>query len=236
MKYLAALLLAFTAMTQSSGSAQAYSVTVAGSSNIYRADNLSGDGTLPPGISFEAGAGKTITFSSVTGVVGCCTSWSYVVGPDGGKGVSSWSNIVGINGLSSFQSVNGALPLVGVFTKGSRNEGPVPATQLYDLAHITFQSLFPELYQVFFIGDGVRNSDGVTQVFNVPAEATAFYLGFADASNFNGYAGAYSDNPGSLSAKFSLNLPMVTAVPEPAALGFTGLGLTALALMRRRRH
>jgi hypothetical protein len=64
----------------------------------------------------------------------------------------------------------------------------------------------------------------------VPTGATKLFLGFADASGFNGISGDYSDNAGSLT--------ITASVPEPAAwamliLGFVGIGFLAF---RRKQN
>ena len=92
----------------------------------------------------------------------------------------------------------------GVELELRRPAGPVrvraPARLDFSMnAHSeSFAELSPLLGQTFFIGDGTTPS-GLQQRFVIPAGATRFYLGFADAFSFQGPPGAYADNTGGLS-------------------------------------
>jgi hypothetical protein len=65
----------------------------------------------------------------------------------------------------------------------------------------------------------------------VPTGATELYLGFPDAAGFDGPAGQYGDNAGSLNIG-------VTATPEPAPLALLAAGsaLMALVWFRNKRQ
>ena len=94
-------------------------------------------------------------------------------------------------GISGFRMPTNAM--LGVFLPDTTNAGPSPA-QLYfgTPASRDFSLLQPELYQVFFIGDGLRE-DGVTvQEFAAPVGATRLFLGSADPSVWNNNSGSFS--------------------------------------------
>jgi hypothetical protein len=66
---------------------------------------------------------------------------------------------------------------------------------------------------------------GTSKTMVVPTGATELFLGFADASGFNGPSGFYSDNSGALTVT-------VAAVPEASSwammlMGFFGVGFLA---------
>ena len=212
-------------------------VTVTGTTSIYdvfgHAGNTGGDyGPDAPAvqIDFAAGASNVFTFSA-TGLVSCCSD-SPNISPDGG---SSWTNIVGINGLSSIAG-NANLPLVGVFTSDTDPYGSAaPATLNFDAHNPT--SLAPVLNQVFYIGDGLSgygNSAGTPLTFTAPTGATRLYLGVIDAYSFGGTTGYYNDNKGAYTVGVNLS-----AVPEPqtSSLVLAGAALVLVcgSALRTRR-
>lgn len=183
------------------------------------------DGQLPPMLAVPDGA-NFVTLPEVTGLVRAHHSLEWA-GPDGNTSTLNDTDI------SSFQGISGlvhpaTLPLVGVFlTDDLPEESGTPSRlDFYDLGS-EFASLAPEIGQSFFIGDGW--ADGSTlQEFMVPAGATRFFLGFADAGFFTGAPGAYADNDGAFSADVRFNI-----VPAPGSMALLSLG--ALVTVRRRR-
>jgi Ca2+-binding RTX toxin-like protein len=209
----ASLLVVIGAMLASIGTAQGATLTVDGVDNIFGAGHAvapapggDGGGTLPPTVSFAANSGQILTFSSVTGLVGCAGFAGN--GPDGDCFPASFAgnDINSTGGISGILDDNGNnMYLVGVFLDDSEPTDPAPARLDFSSAGLThdFTTLSPEIGQTFFIGDG-QTSGAVTQTFNVPPTATRLFLGFADAFNFNGDPGFYEDNVGAFSATFDI--------------------------------
>jgi hypothetical protein len=83
---------------------------------------------------------------------------------------------------------------------------------------VTLGSLYNETFNV----DGTWTNQTINRIINV-ASGTSVYLRFTDNSGSAPYAGAIVDNV------------LLDAVPEPATYGMIGLGLSALALVRRKR-
>jgi len=97
----------------------------------------------------------------------------------------------------------------------------------------TQASYTPLLGQTFFVGDGLTGTgSGTVQQWVVPTGATRLFLGFADAMFFNGQAGAYNDNTGSLAV--NLQIVPASAAPEPGTVAMMALGLAALAFGRKK--
>src|SRR5438552_1229345 len=187
------------------GSLSAAVLSVASTSEIYSAGQAasSGGGTLPASFAFTAGAGQTLTFSSVTGTVACgqggmCASG---IAPDG----TSIAGYTGTNiactacGLSGIQFLGRQFFLVGAFLDAaSVPSGANPAALPgYTDASALGATFSPGLNQVFFIGDG--QGAGGAQTFNIPTLAARLFLGFADGTPLFGSAGtpalpgAYAD-------------------------------------------
>jgi hypothetical protein len=203
--------------------------------------------TLPPFISFTPGSVLSISFPNITGTV----QFGGVAGPTNGpEGLSmdGWTgtNINGYSGISGIRFDGRQMFLVGLFLGPDETTGTGPAKLAYGSGpglvgpdNATFN---PLLAQVFFVGDG-RGGGSAQQTFNVPTGASRLFFGFADGVPEFGAPsgpvnpGAYGDNLGSLNVTYSLNevnLPLV-ANPEPSSIVLMGLGVAALALLRRRR-
>ena len=190
-------------------------------------------GTFPPSDTFSADPNEILTFSSVTGMVGC----NFVItnGPDGPCWPGVNTTVTSYGGLSGIDVDQNDMFLVGVFLDANEPSGPGPAVLSYNYGRpgslsTSDPSFSPALDEVFFIGDGLTGTGaGMEQIFNVPAGADRLYLGFADS--FDSVPSYYADNVGSLTATFEIT----TATPEPA-YGFllTG-GLLAGALLYRRK-
>ena len=161
-------------------------LTIQGTANIFASGQVSAsDGTLPQSTVF-AGSNLQLIFSSVTGLVNCCSS-APDSPPDGGTGAGGNTNINSLNGISGIIDSSRTLFLVGMFDNGSLNGGAAPARLDFSANQDSFTTLSPLLYQTFFIGDGrtgFNNAAGTQQVFVVPTGATRLFLGFADAFGF----------------------------------------------------
>ncbi len=151
-----------------------------------------GGGVLPFQAAVPTGT-VTVTFTDVTGK----TSFAQGThgGPDGYSGIAT--NISAYGGISGLMDTKRYFYLVGVFLDGGQPTIP-PPTLDFTKDH-SFQSLAPELGQVFFVGDGLTHrGKGEVQDFTVPSGTTTLYLGFADAPDGSGPPGAYQDNKGSV--------------------------------------
>ncbi len=189
-------------------------------------------GSFAPSVSFPAAADQVLTFSSVSGLVGC----NFVItnGPDGTCFPDVSTTVTSYDGLSGISAYDENFFMVGVFLGDTEPADPPPATLLYDYgtpgsltnADPTYQ---PELDQVFFIGDGLTGTGtGEQQQFYVPATATRFYLGFADS--FDSVPSYYADNVGSLNADFQ-----ISSSPEPSNLFAGAIGLILTVVVSRRK-
>jgi hypothetical protein len=208
--------------------------------------------TLPPFISFTPGGVLSISFPSITGTVQFGGVTGPTNGPDG-LSMAGWTgtNINGYSGISGIRFDGRQMFLMGVFLGPDETNGTGPAKLVYGsdpgLVSPDNATYNPFLAQVFFIGDG-QGSAG-QQTFNVPIGASRLFFGFGDGVPEFGAPsgpvnpGAYGDNLGSLNVTYSLNgvnlpnevnLPLV-ANPEPSSIVLMGLGVAALALLRRRR-
>ncbi|HEY1946405.1 MAG TPA: PEP-CTERM sorting domain-containing protein [Bryobacteraceae bacterium] len=193
-------------------------------------------GDFSPSDVFSAAANQILSFSSVTGVVGC--NFALTNGPDGScfPGVST--TVTSYGGLSGI-SVNGQnMFLVGVFLDDTEPSGAGPAILSYGFGapgglSTSDASFSPEINQVFFIGDGLTGTgSGQIQNFLVPDTADRLYLGFADS--FDSVPSYYADNVGSLTATFSITGS--AAVPEPSTIFLvSGCLLVGVCRFRRRR-
>jgi hypothetical protein len=196
-----------------SGSVQVSATTlvVSGNANVFGAGLSSGPpggGSLPPSFSFPASPGQVLSFSSVTGTV---NSGPYAFAPDGSPSfaptdVNSAGRISGITCDRTFF-------LTGVFLGPDTPTNNAPVRLDFRPAGIgrDFASIAPALGQTFFIGDGLTGTGtGAAQEFVAPAAATRLFLGIVDA--WDGYhivgnPAAYSDDGGSYTAVFQVDIP-----------------------------
>jgi len=124
-------------------------VTVNATANIIAAGQSTvgsptgGGGVLPPSVSLPAGAGRILSFSSITGGVAWCTSCS-LRGGDGDP-VPPGPYFTYItpttpappntpSGVSGIKHLNAALFLVGVFLDDSTPKGPAPPVMAFSSA------------------------------------------------------------------------------------------------------
>jgi hypothetical protein len=222
-------------------SALSDTLTVLGTDDIYAAGQSTlpdtiYPGTFPPSDSFAADPNQILTFSSVTGMVGC----NFVItnGPDGTCFPGVNTTVTSYGGLSGIEVKNANMFLVGVFLDNTEPGGSSAPVLNYNYGttgslKTTDASFSPELDQVFFIGDGLTGTGtGQEQDFSVPSDATRLYLGFADS--FDSVPSYYADNPGSLTATFAFTTEQST-VPEPTHVFLvTGALLIGVALYRGR--
>jgi hypothetical protein len=170
--------------------------------------------------------GELVRFLDVSGqvketqspfqVIGTSSNW----GPDGDPTrIAVAGEALGISGLRMPTNA-----LLGVFSGDEPNKSLAPQPLDFSVAGaLDFDLLRPELYQVFFIGDGLRE-DGISlQAFEVPLGAKTLYLGTADS-------GPWGDNQGSLVATIEQEVadikPYCTAKLSSEgclpAIGYTG--------------
>jgi hypothetical protein len=216
-------------------------LAVFGTNDIYAAGHSTlpdtiYPGTFPPWVSFAADPDQILTFSSVTGLVGC--NFKITNGPDGTCWPGVNTTVTSYGGLSGIDAYQANMFLVGVFLDNAEPAGTGPSVLKYNYGtagslKTTDASFSPELDQVFFIGDGLTGTGaGQEQVFDVPADATRLYLGFADS--FDSVPSYYADDVGSLTATFEFTTEPTT-VPEPTSI-FLVMGglLIGVALYRKK--
>ena len=216
-------------------------LTVLATDDIYAAGHSTLPATLFPGTfpvlaSVTADPNQILTFSSVTGTVGC----NFVItnGPDGTcfPGVST--TVTSYGGLSGISVNQANMFLVGVFLGTAEPAGAGPPMLAYNYPtpgslNTSDSSFSPALDQVFFIGDGLTGTGtGQQQMFDVPTDAARFYLGFADS--FDSVPSYYADDVGSLTATFAF-AEQPSSVPEPRAVILVICVLLMGAFLYRRR-
>jgi hypothetical protein len=131
------------------------------------------------------------------------TTWSCAASPEATSFAPKPLSITAVGSISGISSADGGGYLIGVFLADTVPTGPPPAT-LDFTGNRDFASLSPALAQTFFIGDG-RTATGRPQRFHPPTGATRLYFGVGDAWSFQGPAGFYADNSGSLKVAVRLH-------------------------------
>ncbi len=123
----------------------------------------------------------------------------------------SWD---GVSGITTYSYEF----LAGVFLDDAEPSDPAPVDLDFGRNGLTRNSpeVFPDIGQLFFIGDGVTDS-GLNQTFFVPANATRLFLGFIDTASPTLLPGSYQDNLGSLTTTLEIG-PAPVAV-EPSTWG-----------------
>lgn len=248
MRRMIVLLSLIAVLTALSTSAFAVAFVAPATSNIFASGLGStatvgdGTGTVPTFVSFAAGGG-TLTFSGVTGTVGCgpfCAA--QLAGGNTADGFaytgmqSGATNITSSNGISGVSFNGREMFLVAVFLDNNTPSGTPANFAAYDANFADNATLYsPGIGQVFDVGNGLTggpsNTPGVTQTYNIPVTATRIFLGFADAMGFVGTTGMYNDDTGNISGNVNLAL---NPTPEPGTMVLMGLGFLGLALLRKK--
>jgi hypothetical protein len=184
-------------------------ITVNAKANIFAAGHsvLPPPGTalageFPPVLDLASVASRPLTFASIQGSVSG-RGGEPDTGPDG-KAEGSGTDVTPLGGLSGIRHCVKVMFLAGVFLGNSEPADPAPdGIDFTEAEHLP--EIRPQLRQVFFIGDGrTGTGEGGAQRFIVPEGATRLFLGFADAYNFQGAAGFYDDNIGSITVTVNL--------------------------------
>lgn len=151
-------------------------------------------------------------------------------GPSGNG--AAGSILTSLGGISGYMGPQG--PLAGVFLNDDIPLTGAPSTLDFTPGGIgiDFDSLSPELGQVFYIGDGI-NAASVLQQFIAPVGATRLFFGIPDGFGFGGGPGAYDDNDGSYQIRVGVN--EVPVLPVPGGLALLGAAAGAFAIGRRRK-
>jgi hypothetical protein len=192
-----------------------------------------GAGVLPTGISVPPVDGAIVTINSATGWV---SPFPYVSSNTSAEG-KDYDGIVytHLSGLSPISGIRHerTMFLCGVFLSDNAPAGSQPQTINFGSSGIgwTFTDLWPELQQVFFIGDGLTGAGvGALQRFHAPLGARRLYLGFSDGNGFIGAPGYYNDNLGQLNVSIAIQNPgpipygtgKLNSLSRRAVLGFSG--------------
>jgi hypothetical protein len=154
-----------------------------------------GGGLLPPVVYLPAGAGRVLTFPSITGEVNPYTGIVGVpdadfVGPAGDGGRFGTTDVESFGGISGIVHHSNGMFLVGVLLDDAV---PTVAPERLDVTNRKpSDASLPEIGQTFVIGDGRE------LVVRVPDGATRLFLGFADGFDYQGPPGWYNNNEGQL--------------------------------------
>lgn len=175
---------------------------VVATANIYsagrsepRAPGGGGTGNIPPMWPLPAGEKRIVTVTDTAGCVTPVVGMFPYNGPAGDK--KGPTNINAYQGISGIVHRGNGMFLVGVFLTDAEPKDPAPETLDFTDGE-DFESIEPEIGQVFFVGDGVGKR------FLAPPDATRLFLGFADAALYTGDPGYYSNNAGRLQATVSV--------------------------------
>lgn len=126
----------------------------------------------------------SVRFTDVLGTTAYGPAHPYY-GPEGGFSQASPSDL-GIAGYTM-----PVCALLGVFLPDTTNSGLAPAALDFSTpASRDFARLEPQLFQPFFIGDGLRANGITPQDFVIPTGATRLFLGICDGGEWNNNLGS----------------------------------------------
>jgi hypothetical protein len=164
--------------------------------------------------------GESLRFLNAGGLAANDPGWA-LMPPEGGVINFACSPALGISGYPGMPVV----AIIGVFLPNTTNSGPPPPSLDFSTsASRDFAVLAPALFQVFFIGNGLRN-DGVTpQNFVVPSGATRLFLGVGDSGLWNNNVGSFTLVVTRTFAYPLMAFPDVQSVPSGATLGLQVAG------------
>ena len=148
-----------------------------------------GAGVVPPGWRLPPGANRVVTVPRAAGRVKPINSDPAVNGPAGDK--VGATDVESYDGISGIAHRHNGMFLVGVFLTDEPPTEPAPPSLDFTRRE-RFDSLAPRIAQTFLIGNGRGRA------FEVPAQATRLYLGFADGYFYEGPPGWYGNNAGEL--------------------------------------
>ena len=237
------LLAAVVAAVGTPALAVSVNITVPGTANIWLAGGIPGDtedngDTLPNQAPTEVAVipGATqMTFTNVFGLADNNATGLQQAPPDGFP-ASTLERFFGAeNGIANIRAPLASL--IGVFINdlaptdrpdppplGLNFEGTAPTGFVSVGGGIDYLSLSPELFQPFFIGDGLSgNGPAFLQTIGVPTGATTLALGIMDGFGWAGNQGQFT---------LTVNTT-VSQVPVPAAFWLLVTALVALVSFRK---
>ncbi len=137
-------------------------------------------------------AGQALQFDSINGGAGNDPAMASFT-PDGNPNdvQGNWSGAE--NGLSNMLCPLNSV--VGVFLDDNvpSTQGSPPATLDFSTStNRDFTTLSPQIRQIFFIGDGLKNDGTTKQGFIVPNGATRLYIGTMDGWEWNNNYGSFT--------------------------------------------
>jgi hypothetical protein len=189
------------------GSASAQTtLMVPATANIFAAgQSVAFSGTLPPVVPFAVGSVEAVTVVAIGKItLGGGEPYS---GP-AGIAFPGGTNLSSFDGISGIIALDRGFFLTGVFLDDSVPAGSGPPILNFTRAE-NFMTLRPQLFQTFFVGDGLVATGGTPEatrkIFFVPEGATRFFLGISDGCVLaNGPPGCYEDNVGEFEAGVAL--------------------------------
>jgi len=137
-------------------------------------------------------AGQSLQFSSINGGAGNDPALPSFT-PDGNPNdvQGNWSGAE--NGLSNMLCPLNSVVGVFIDDNAPSTEGTPPSTLDFSTStNRDFSTLSPQLRQVFFIGDGLRNDGTTKQNFVVPSGATRLFIGSMDGWEWNNNYGSFT--------------------------------------------
>lgn len=143
----------------------------------------------PPEANIAFCAGSILNFINAMGLCNFVPGTG-IYSPEGGTTfIAATPADLGISGITA--PVCG---LLGVFLSDGTNSGNAPPSGLTfgTSALRDFQTLSPQLYQLFYIGDGLKNDLTTVQSFLVPSGATRLFLGILDGFGWYNNVGSFN--------------------------------------------